>query len=109
MPVDADHIWPAEAVALGDALLTQANERHVTRHDHRDKRSRVVCTFLATPDADARLRRVYEILLKSAAPETRPDGDEKETAPAPPGAVRSLSSTTTTVAQRSDLEDGHGR
>jgi hypothetical protein len=34
-----------------------------TRSGPRDDPRRVVCTFLAAPDADARLRRVYEILL----------------------------------------------
>jgi hypothetical protein len=46
---------------------------HPARHDQRDDRPRVVCTFLAAPDADARLRRVYEILLRDAATEAPPD------------------------------------
>jgi hypothetical protein len=48
----------------------------------RGNRPRVVCTFLAAPDADARLRRVYEILLRSAAADDPPPGgQEKRAAP----------------------------
>lgn len=87
--------------------LAQTNEPRISRRRHRSYHRRVACTFLGTPDADARLCRVYQILLRSTA--AGADGQEKKAVPAPPGAAHSIYSTTVTTAEPcSRLEEGHG-
>jgi hypothetical protein len=68
-----------------------------------------------TPQEIEALLPASRVLLRSARekkkpqPGHRPVVNKKRTAPAPPGAARTASGSTTAIAQCSRLEDGHGR